>query len=47
MKRETVVALSVAAAIELLTALGKPAPYGGLWSSSKVARWNWEGIGRA
>src|SRR5690242_13120913 len=31
--------LSEAQRQELLTALGKPSPYGGLWSSAKVARW--------
>ncbi len=31
---------------ELLTALAKPAPYGGLWTSAKVARWIEERVGR-
>ena len=31
---------------ELLEALGKPSPYGGLWSSAKVARWIGERLGR-
>ena len=31
---------------ELLEALAKPSPYGGLWSSAKVARWIGERLGR-
>jgi len=27
-------------------ALGKPSPYGGLWTSAKVARWIGERLGR-
>jgi transposase len=38
--------LSEAQRQELLAALGKPAPYGGLWSSAKVARWIGERLGR-
>lgn len=38
--------LSEAQRQELLGALGKPSPYGGLWSSAKVARWIGERLGR-
>jgi len=38
--------LSEAQRQELLTALGKPSPYGGLWTSAKVARWIEERLGR-
>jgi len=38
--------LSEAQRQELLVALGKPSPYGGLWSSAKVARWIGERLGR-
>jgi len=38
--------LSEAQRQELLEALGKPSPYGGLWSSAKVARWIGERLGR-
>ena len=38
--------LSEAQRQELLTVLGKPSPYGGLWSSAKVARWIGERLGR-
>jgi transposase len=38
--------LSEAQRQELLKALGKPSPYGGLWSSAKVARWIGERLGR-
>lgn len=38
--------LSEAQRQELLTALGRPSPYGGLWSSAKVARWIGERVGR-
>ena len=31
---------------ELLAALSKPSPYGGLWTSAKVARWMGERLGR-
>ena len=38
--------LSEAQRQELLAALAKPSPYGGLWSSAKVARWIGEKLGR-
>lgn len=40
------IGLSEAQRQELLAALGNPAPYGGLWSSAKVARWIGEKLGR-
>ncbi|HVP68507.1 MAG TPA: winged helix-turn-helix domain-containing protein [Anaeromyxobacteraceae bacterium] len=38
--------LSEAQRQELLVALGKPSPYGGLWTSAKVARWMEERLGQ-
>lgn len=38
--------LSEAQRQELLAALAKPSPYGGLWTSAKVARWIEERLGR-
>ena len=38
--------LSEAQQRELLAALGRPSPCGGLWSSAKVARWIGERLGR-
>jgi len=38
--------LSEAERQELLAALAKPSPYGGLWKSAKVARWIGERLGR-
>ena len=38
--------LSEAQRQELLAALAKPSPYGGLWTSAKVTRWIAERLGR-
>ena len=38
--------LSEAQRRELLAALGRPSPYGGLWTSAKVAQWIGERLGR-